>query len=58
MGVGCSPSADAGVVVLSNLLVGLLRSGAGGTLDGVGDVVSGVADLVHDDGWDCVWFLG
>ena len=51
MGSQCSPSAEVGVVVLGNLLVGLLGSGVGSTLDGVGDVVSGVADLVHDDGW-------
>lgn len=46
-----SPSAEAGVVVLSDLLVALLRSAVGSTLDRVGDVVGGVADLVHVGGW-------
>ena len=55
MGSQCSPSAQVGVVVLGNLLVGLLRSAVGGALDRVGDVVSGVADLVHGDGWGCAW---
>lgn len=45
------PSADAGVVVLGDLLVGLLGSSAGGTLDGVRDVVGGVLNLVHFEGW-------
>ena len=34
--------ADAGVAVLGDLLVGLLGSGGGGSLDGLGDVVGGV----------------
>lgn len=39
--------ADGGVGVLGDLLVGLLGSGGGGTLDGLGDVVSGVLDCVE-----------
>jgi hypothetical protein len=52
-------SADIGVVVLGNLLVGLLGTSVHGALDGLGDVVGGVVDLVHDDGWlgfGWVWF--
>lgn len=43
----CLPSADTGVVVLGDLLVGLLGSTAGGALDLVGDVVAGVLDGIH-----------
>ena len=45
------PSADVCGVVLGDLLVGLLGCSASGTLDGVGDVVGGVLNLVHVDGW-------
>lgn len=44
------PSADGGVAVLGNLLVGLLGSAVGGGLDGVRDVVGGLLDGVHVDG--------
>lgn len=47
---GYSPSAEAGVVVLGNFLVGLLGASVSRALDGVGDVVSGVVDLVHCEG--------
>lgn len=43
------PSADAGVVVLGNPLVGLLGSTAGGGVDLVSDVVAGVLDGIHFD---------
>ena len=49
------PGAEVGVVVLGDLLVGLLGSGAGGTLDSVSDVVSGVLNLVHGD---CLFGFG
>ena len=45
----CLPSADTGVVVLGDVLVGLLGSTAGGALDLVRDVVAGVLDGIHDD---------
>lgn len=45
-----SPSADGGVVILGNLLVGFLGTSVGRALDSVGDVVSGVVDLVHVEG--------
>ena len=47
---GRGTSAEAGIVVLGNRLVGLLGRGAGGALDRVSDVVGGVVDLVHVDG--------
>lgn len=47
---GRRTSGNVGVVVLGDRLVGLLGGGAGGTLDGVRDVVGGVRNLVHVDG--------
>jgi len=44
---GIEASADAGVVVLGDLLVGLLGSTVGGALDLVRDVVTGVLDGIH-----------
>jgi len=41
------PSADAGVAVLGNLLVGLLGSTRGGALDGLRDVVDGLLGGLH-----------
>lgn len=52
---GSSPSADSGVVVLRDLLVGLLGSTAGGGLNLVSDVVAGVLDGIHVD---CLVWLG
>lgn len=43
------PSADAGVVVLGDVLVGLLGDTAGGALDLVRDVVAGLLDGIHGD---------
>lgn len=43
----CLPSADAGIVVLGDVLVGLLGSLVGGTLDLVRDVVAGLLDGIH-----------
>lgn len=39
---GLNASAQLGVVVFSNVLVGFLGGGRTGTLDGFGDVVGGV----------------
>jgi hypothetical protein len=39
---GLNTSAELGVAVFSNLLVGFLGGGRTGTLDGFGDVVGGV----------------
>ena len=53
-----STSADGGVVVLGNLLVGLLGRTSGGALDGLGDVVAGLLEGIHCDrcGWlGVVW---
>jgi len=44
---GIQTSADVGVVVLSNVLVGLLGSAVGGALDLVRDVVASVVDGIH-----------
>jgi len=44
-------SAEGSVRVLGNGLVGLLGASAGGALDGVSDVVGGVLDVIHFDGW-------
>ena len=44
-------SAERGVAVLGDLLVGLLGGGGKSTLDGVSDVVGGVVDGIHCDGW-------
>lgn len=50
-GVLCSSGAgaEAGVVVLGDVLVGLLGSLRGGALDGLGNVVGGVLDGLHCD---------
>ena len=52
--------ADGGVAVLGNLLVGLLGGGGESALNGLRDVVGGVVDLVHFDGWGglCVKVVG
>lgn len=52
------PSADGGVAVLGNLLVGLLGSAVGGGLDGVRDIVGGLLDGIHVDGLGLglIWF--
>ena len=39
------------MAVLGNLLVGLLGSSGSGALDLVRDVVAGVLDGIHVDGW-------
>lgn len=44
------PSADVGVAVLGNLLVGLLAGTGGGLLDLLGDVVGTLLDGIHFDG--------
>jgi uncharacterized ion transporter superfamily protein YfcC len=44
---GLEASADAGVVVLGDLLVGLLGSLVGGALELVRDVVAGLLDGIH-----------
>ena len=49
VGRWCLPSADAGVAVLGDLLVGLLGAGVGGALDLVRDVVAGLLDGIHVD---------
>ena len=41
------PSADAGIAILSDLLVGLLGGRSSGLLDRLGDVVDGVLDGIH-----------
>lgn len=41
------PSANAGVAVLGNLLVGLVAGTGDGTLDGLRDVVGGLLDGLH-----------
>ena len=45
----CLPSAERGLAVLGDLLVGLLRGGRRGLLDGIPDVVGGVLDRLHCD---------
>jgi hypothetical protein len=42
---GSGAGAEAGVVVLGNLLVGLLGSCGTGALDGLGNVVCGVLEI-------------
>lgn len=44
---GSGAGAQAGIVVLGDLLVGLLGSLRTGTLDGLGNVVGGVLDGLH-----------
>ena len=44
------PSADGGVGVLGDLLVGLLGGALSGLLDRLGDVVGALLDGVHYDG--------
>ena len=44
---GSIPSADGGVAVLGNLLVGLLAGTGEGTLDGLRDVVDGLLSGLH-----------
>lgn len=46
---GSIPSANTGVVVLGNVLVGLLGSTVGSARDLVGDVVTGLLDGIHCD---------
>lgn len=41
------PSADGGIVVLGNLLVGLLGGTAGSLLDSLGDVVDTLLEGIH-----------
>lgn len=41
------PSADGGIAVLGNLLVGLLGGSAGGLLDSLGDVVGTLLEGIH-----------
>ena len=41
------PSADGGVGVLGNLLVGVLAGSVGSALDGLGDVVRALLEGVH-----------
>lgn len=48
---GSLPSANRGVGVLGDLLVSLLGGGGESALSGVSDVVGGVLDGVHGDGW-------
>jgi hypothetical protein len=48
---GFEASADVGVVVLGNLLVGLLGSLVGSTLELVRDVVAGLLDGIHFGVW-------
>jgi hypothetical protein len=48
---GFEASADVGVVVLGNLLVGLLGSLVGTTLELVRDVVAGLLDGIHFGVW-------
>ena len=43
----CLPSADGGVGVLGDLLVGLLADTGGGTLDALGDVVESLLSGLH-----------
>ena len=49
MGRGCIPSADGGVAVLGDLLVGLLGSTRGGLLDLLTDEVGTLLDRIHCD---------
>ena len=52
------PSAETGVAVLGNLLVGLLGDTAGGGLNLVSDEVAGVLDGIHfDDEVGFVWLM-
>lgn len=41
------PSADGGIAVLGNLLVGLLGGSAGSLLDSLGDVVGTLLEGIH-----------
>ena len=51
------PSAERGVGVLGDLLVGLLGGALSGLLDRLGDVVGALLDGIHGDcGWGFVWF--
>lgn len=47
---GREAGADVDIVVLGHLLVGLLGARRHGSLDRLGDVVGGVAELVHCGG--------
>lgn len=50
-----SPSANAGVAILGDLLVGLLAGTGNGTLDGLRDVVDGLLSGLHCEGCLIVW---
>jgi len=57
---GGGTGAEGGVAVLGNLLVALLGGSGESALNGLRDVVGGVVDLVHCDGWGglCVKVVG
>lgn len=54
----CLPSANGDVAILGNLLVGLLRSTGGGTLDGLRDVVESLLGGLHCEDLGCLFGWG